>query len=218
MDLIAQAFTQLYPDNEFNYIATVKYSGKFKPYNARVQLRNNHLQFRLSTEWKEVDEQIVIGLIQHLLLRMFGGNKKTFHIDLYHSFLKKLPTFTEAHASDPLLAESFKRVNEAYFSGFMGLPSLTWGQASTRTLAHYNLHTDTITVSTIFQNAPQHLLDYVMHHEMLHKKHQFTSSGKHTRFHTTTFREDEKKFGDAERLERELQSFLRGHRAGWRWV
>ncbi|MBI4153362.1 hypothetical protein HY497_02465, partial [Candidatus Woesearchaeota archaeon] len=79
MEMITQSFTQLYPDKEFNYTATVKYSGQFKPYNARVQLRGNNLQFRLSNEWKEVDEQIVIGLVQHLLLRLFGGKKNTFN-------------------------------------------------------------------------------------------------------------------------------------------
>ncbi len=217
MALVAHAFTLLYPEKEFTYTAHIKYSGKFKPYNARVQLRENHLQFRLSKEWKDVDDEIVIGLIQHLLLRLLGGKQTTFNINLYHGFLKKLPSVAEADIGDPLLAESFKRVNDSHFSGFMEPASLRWGTESTRTLAHYNLHTDTITVSTIFQNASQHLLDYVMHHEMLHKKHQFTSNGKQSRFHTTAFREDEKKFGNVEAIEKELNAFVRRHKRGWGW-
>ncbi len=217
MDLIAQAFSELYPEKEFTYTPVVRYSRKFTPYNARMQLRGNVLQLRLSYSWKEIDANIVAGLAQVLMLRMFGGKKKTLSMDLYHSFIKKIPDVTEKGESDPMLEEAFARVNEQLFSGLMDKPTLVWGQASTSTLAHYNLHTDTIVVSTLFKEASVPLLEYVLYHEMLHKKHQFTSSGKHTRFHTSAFREDEKKFGDAERLERELQQFVRAHRRRWRW-
>ena len=217
MDLISQAFSDLYPEKEFGYTPVVRYSRKFTPYNARMQLRGNVLQLRLSYSWKEIDSNIVMGLAQVLMLRMFGGKKKTLSIDLYHSFLKKVPEVTEKGESDPVLEETFVRVNEKLFSGLMDKPTLVWGQASTSTLAHYNLHTDTIVVSTLFKEAPVELLEYVLYHEMLHKKHQFTTNGKNTRFHTTAFRQDEKAFGDTERLERELQRFVRGHKRRWRW-
>ena len=217
MDLITPAFSELYPEKEFAFTSRIRYSRQFKPYNARMQRRGNELQLRLSYDWKEIDSNIVQGLVQVLLLRMFGGKQKTLSIDLYHSFLKKIPEVTERGESDPLLEKTFTRLNERFFAGFMEKPTLAWGQASTSTLAHYNLHTDTIVVSTLLKNAAVELLEYVLYHEMLHKKHQFTSSGKHTRFHTSAFRDEEKKFGETERLERELQQFVRGHRRKWRW-
>ena len=168
------------------------------------------LTFRLSREWQTVDNDIVQGLYQTLMLKMFGGKKETFHTNLYHSFLKKVPMYTERGESDGYLVGSFGRVNERLFFGMLEQPTIVWGKASRRTLANYSLHTDTITVSTIFKNAPQHLLDYVMYHEMLHKKHQFVARGNRNHFHTPEFRTDERKFGDTETLEKELTTFLRG--------
>jgi hypothetical protein len=210
--LVEEAFRELYPNRQYNYDVDVKYSGKFKPFNARVQLsRFTQLQFRLSKEWKTTDNEIVKGLVQVLFFRLFGGKKlkPTFNMNLYHSFLKKLPDVTEKVVQDLALADSFARVNQRFFHGFMESPSIKWGQQSTTTLAHYDLHTDTIVMSTVFKQAPQHLMDYVMYHEMLHKKHQFTTNGKTARFHTTAFRNDEKKFGDVKLLEKELNVFLR---------
>lgn len=212
MDLVEEAFSRLYPERVFGYSADVKYSRKFKPYNARVQWRGRHIQLRLSATWKEVDAEITLGLVQVLLLRMLREQKSTFNIELYHSFIKKLPDVTPKGESDPLLEQSFARVNENYFFGMLESPTLRWGGASTSKLAHYDLHTNTIVVSTVFRDAQQQLLDYVMYHEMLHKKHQFVAHGKNSRFHTAAFRKDEKQFDGAEQLEGELKHFLRGQK------
>jgi len=215
---IQQAFTEVYPTKQFNYTTEVTFSGKFKPYNARIRLRNNHLHFSVSNEWKTVDEDITKGLVQSLLLRLFGGKQATLNIQLYNSFLKKLPSVTERKQSEPMLTESFQRVNEQYFFSTMDQPTLVWGQKSTRTLAHYNLHIDTITMSTIFTDAPIHLRDYVMYHEMLHKKHQFSGSARR-QFHTPAFRADERMFKNAEQCEKELNAFIRPRQrkrwSGW---
>ncbi|HLD34005.1 MAG TPA: hypothetical protein VJB66_04725 [Candidatus Nanoarchaeia archaeon] len=209
MELVKQAFEELYPNKPFQYNAAVRYSGKFNPYNARIQLRNNQITFRLSREWNDVDPDIVKGLFQFLFVKLFRGKQSTFSINLYHSFLKKVPVYTERKESDDYLTVSFGRVNERLFFGTMDQPTIVWGQESTRTLAHYNLHTDTIVVSTIFKHAPVQLLDYVMYHEMLHKKHQFVARGTRNHFHTAEFRADERKFGNVAVLEKELTAFLR---------
>jgi hypothetical protein len=48
------------------------------------------------------------------------------------------------------------------------------------------------------------MLDYVMYHELLHKKHGLTKGG---RAHTKAFRADEAKFEEAS--EQQLHAFLR---------
>lgn len=215
MNLIHEAFTRLYPERQFNYIAQIKYSRKFKPYNARVHWRSNNLKFSLSHEWKQTDPEITIGLLQSLLAKINRHRASTFNIDLYNSFLKKLPDHTPGQESDPPLEQSFHRVNSKYFELPLDQPTLAWGAASTTKLAHYDLHTNTIIVSTIFQNAPQHLLDYIMYHEMLHKKHKFTA-GKRNQFHTQAFREDERKFENYGATEKELNGFVHARkRKGW---
>ena len=106
MELVRRSFEELYPSKLFNYDVEVHYSGQFKAYNARVQLRGRALTFRLSKEWRTVDSDIVQGLYQSLFLKMFGG-KDTFHTNLYTSFLKKVPMFTERGESEVFLVESF---------------------------------------------------------------------------------------------------------------
>ena len=67
MNIIQQAYKLLY-NKELDKKAAIKYSGKFKPYNANVHITKYELIFNLSKTWKEIDEQIKIGLIQHLLM------------------------------------------------------------------------------------------------------------------------------------------------------
>src|SRR3989338_3019032 len=141
MSLIDTAFAQLYPEKQFDYTSEIKYSLKFKPYNARVSWRGRHLVFRLSASWKDVDESITLGLIQVLLLKVLKRQASTANMDLYHSFLRRLPDYSLKGESDAQLSASFSRVNPVYFSGLLEQPTLQWGSASTTTLAHYSLHT-----------------------------------------------------------------------------
>jgi len=48
-----------------------------------------------------------------------------------------------------------------------------------------------------------------MYHELLHKKHQYTSKGKRTTHHSKAFKQDEAKFPQAVLLEKELEKLVR---------
>ncbi len=208
MDLVQEAFTRLWPERAFPYTAEITYSGRFSPYNARVRLARNHLQFGLSAEWKRVDREIVIGLVQSLLARTLKEKGATVNVQLYHAFVRKLPDAIPRGASDPVLEQAFARLNELYFYSLLDQPTLAWGTASTTKLGHYNLHTDTVVLSAVFREAPRELLEYVLYHEMLHKKHKYRQQGNRSHFHTKAFKADEKRFNDAGRLERQLEGFL----------
>ncbi len=213
MNLVEKAFNMLYPDKNFDYGVSLKYSGRFKAYNANASLCGKKLAFNLSKKWKEVsDEDIKIGLIQSLLLRLFKGNKKTINIDLYNIFIKKLHLSIPKTKTDPVLEESFNRVNDQYFYGIIERPNLKWGSKSLATLGSYEYQTDTIKMSSIFRGAPLVLLDYVMYHEMLHKKHKFDVKGRRSYHHTSRFKKEEKKFEGQERVEKELKKFCRKYK------
>ncbi len=125
-------------------------------------------------------------------------------MDLYNTFIKKLASVTPKTNVDPYLLDSFNRVNEKYFNGFIEMPNLVWGSASTTKLGSYDFKTDTITISSILKNKDE-LIDYVMYHEMLHKKHKFKSNqGRHL-FHSTKFKHDEKQFENAQQIEKQLK-------------
>lgn len=209
MHIIRQAFDELYPDRELDRDVNIKYSGKFKPYNANIRYSHNRLQVNLSREWKEVSREIKIGLIQSLLVKIFKGKPNTGYRDLYDSFIKNLSRYAPKTRSDPFLEESFQRVNNRYFFGMLDKPNLVWGSNSLSKLGSYEYQSDTINISKIFQRSDPDLLDYIMYHEMLHKKHRYYTKSGRNYHHTTKFRSEEKKFENQEEIERKLKSFCR---------
>ena len=213
--LVHEAYQLLYPDKQLPYEPSLRYSGRFKDYNANVRLHRDVLEFRLCRKWTEVSPEIQIGLLQSLLLRLFRDKRKTLYTDLYNNFVKSLHLAIPKTKNDPVLEVVFERVNENYFTGILERPNLEWGSFSKRKLASYNYKTDTISVSTVFQHVQDPaLLDYVMYHEMLHKKEKFNCAGSRNHFHTTEFRRKERLFEDWEAVEQRLNRAV--SRARWK--
>jgi len=209
MNIVEEAFLGLYPEREFAYEVKLRYSAKFNAYNANVKFIGRNLEFNLSRKWKEVSREICIGLIQSLILKMLKDNKKTTNLDMYHIFLRNLHKVVPKTESDPCLESAFNRVNKAYFHGLLRQPNLIWGESSRRTLGRYEYGSDTVRISSVLKSAPQRLIDYVMYHELLHKKIQFTAKGVKSRYHTQEFREKERQFDDQKTIETELRDFVR---------
>ncbi len=213
MSLVEESFSRLFPDAEFGYEAAVLYSGKFKPYNATVRKIGNRLNFSLSRSWKSTSDEIVIGLVQNLLVRILKKKGiSTLNMQLYDDFIKGISEVAAVNngsgSSDESLESSFARVNEKYFLGIADKPNLRWGLGSFRKLASYDYHTNTITVSSLFRDAPQQLLDYLMYHEMLHKKLKFSSSNGRISHHGAEFRKLEAAFDQGRNMEGELNAFI----------
>ena len=207
--IVEEAFKELYPRREFYYDAKLRYSGKFKNYNGNIMLRGKELIVSMSKEWKEVDDDIKKGLIQILFNKLFKTRKKTVNMDLYNIFLQKVHISVPKTETNPILAESFHRINEKYLSGSVGIPNLKWGINSMRKLGHYEYGGDIIVISSILKEAPEVLLDLVMYHEVLHKKHKFKTSSQRSSYHTKEFKADERCFDDYEEAEKRLTNFLR---------
>ncbi len=171
----------------------VSYSGRFKGYNANIRCGKGFAEFRLSHEWKRVDEEIKKGIIQHLICKAYKIHKRTYNQELYEEFLRQAANYAPRIISDDLLVERYNKLNDEYFSGLLDQPNIIWGRHSLRKLGSYDYGTDTIKVSTVLKENTD-LLDYVLYHEMLHKKHKFTCKNGRSHHHTKEFREDEKKF------------------------
>jgi predicted SprT family Zn-dependent metalloprotease len=208
--IVEKAYLELYPDSELGkYKFSIKYSGRFNRYNANVQRKGNDIQFNLSKEWKKINEDVKIGLIQSLFNRIFRTKVNTKNIDLYEIFIKKVHLAVPKSDIDPQLAESFDRVNEKYFYGILERPNLKWGQKSVRKLGSYEYGSDTIMISKIFVDSDQELLDYVMYHEMLHKKHKYHTKNGRSYHHTREFKQMEKKFEDSGMMEKKINQFVK---------
>jgi len=209
MNLAEEAFKELYPDQYEDREFIITYSGKFKKLNANVKYNWNKIHFSLSKDWLEYSEDIRKGLIQNLLIKVFKHKyTKTLELDLYEKFLNNLGRYAKVDNNDPILEESYNRINKKYFANLMDKPNLVWGQDAFRKLGHYYSPTNTILVSSIFKKEPE-LLDYIMYHELLHKKHEtHIKLNSRTTFHTRAFREDERKFEDKD-AEKKLNNFIR---------
>jgi hypothetical protein len=219
--IIEDAFTDLFPDKDLShYDFSLVYTAKFSPFNGNVKRRGNAIEFGFSHKWKHISREIQIGLAQHLLVKLFKVKRKTINMDLYTHFMKSIHIAAPKTTFDPVLKASFEKNNENFFSGMMEMPNLEWGNESFAKLGQYTYGTDTITVSTILQDAPQELLDYVMYHEMLHKKLKFTTSRNGRTFHhPPEFKRLEAKFPNAEQLEKELSHWAGKKRRKllWSW-
>lgn len=206
--LVDKAFYGLY-GKEPRYHSSLKYSGKFNSYNGNVELRGNRLTVSLSSDWKEVNDDIKTGMIQVLLNKLFKTKRRTMNIELYESFLKNAHLGVKKEQSDPVLEESFNRVNEKYLNGIIDMPNLRWGKRTKRKLGSYDYGNDLITISSVLKEGTREMLDLVMYHEVLHKKHKFSSSGNKNYFHTKQFKEEERRFEDYHNADKRLRQFLR---------
>lgn len=210
--LVSEAHARLFPGKGFPWHISVRFSARFKEYNASVMRRGLFLEFRLSRAWHGVDREILIGLFQELLIRVLRSKDvvETRNLSLYHHYLQSLHLASEEQPDvDPLLAESFERVNSRHFDGILERPRLLFGKPSRRTYGHYHYATDTLTLSALLAGHPE-LLDYVMHHELLHKHLKYEHKGGSARYHTVAFRRLETAYPDSARLERELRALTAG--------
>lgn len=209
MNILAdRAFNGL--DVADNRIHKVKYSGHFKGYNANAKYNRDKVEFSLSRDWRNVDDDIQIGLIQGLIVKILKLKKKTSEMELYENFMKNLSKYAKKNDFEPELENSFYRVNDKFFNGLMDKPNLVFASESFHKLGSYEYSSDTIYISTIFQNLCEEelqVLDYVMYHELLHKRHSFNIKNGRHQSHTRAFRDDEKKFGET--AEQELTNWLR---------
>lgn len=222
MNLIQESFQRLFPEKEFSYLPEIEYSRRLGSFNANIALRENIIKINLNLQWKDIDDEIKIGLIQHLLLKAFHKKigipkKNTTNVELYNNFIKNIPSLTPKTKTDLILEASFRRVNETFFSGELERPNLTWGVNSKRKLASYCFHNDTITVSTLFKNSRTEVLDYLMYHELLHKFHKFKHKNGRSSFHTKSFREDEAKYPHFQEIEKKIEELISNKRAKRNW-
>lgn len=226
MTLLSESYHRLF-HQPIPYQTRLEYNRRLSDFNANIRLRNNTIFLHLNLQWKDIDEEIKIGLIQHLLLRLLKkkgsiANINTPNIGLYHQFIKNIPLLTPKTRSNPLLQCSFQRVNQQFFQQFFQYqieqPNLQWGTAAFRKLAHYNFHDDSITVSSLFKEAAPELLDYLMYHELLHKYYKFEHKNGRSAYHTREFKEAEKRYPGQKQAEEAVNRFIRKKRSRWRFL
>lgn len=123
-----------------------------------------------------------------------------------------IPLDSYAAGSMYHLGQIFDRVNQAYFEGRLARPHLVWSSRLThRKFGHYQWDTDTVMVSSSLDqpSVPALAVEFVMYHELLHKK-LGARRGKRNRIaHTSRFRQLEDQFKGIDEARRLLNSIAR---------
>lgn len=134
-----------------------------------------------------------------------GGDKQAVMAatakDAYQYIQSELDTLTGVEdniaGSHHDLGASFDRVNAQYFEGRLPRPRLTWSRTFTgRKYGHYNQIRDTVMISCSLDQAmvPEYALDFVVYHELLHKKLSVQWQNGRANAHTPEFRRLERQF------------------------
>ncbi|MCI0391092.1 MAG: hypothetical protein MOB07_20285 [Acidobacteria bacterium] len=116
-----------------------------------------------------------------------------------------LPTRGRAHDLD----ESFNRVNREYFDDQMAKPNLVWNRTLTmRKFGQYQPGRDTLMVSITLDDpqVPMYVIDFVIYHELLHKKHGAMMVNGRRQVHSPGFRADERRFKKFDEATHHLKS------------
>ena len=110
------------------------------------------------------------------------------------------------------LVDAFDRVNASYLGGQSARPRLTWSRILTgRKFGHYDSIHDTVMVSASLdrQEVPEYVVDYVVYHELLHKKHGARWSNGRRYVHTPKFKREENLFHRHTKAEAALSKLAR---------
>lgn len=110
------------------------------------------------------------------------------------------------------LTQSFQRVNQQYFLGRLDQPHLIWNNRLThRKFGHYQWDTDTVMVSSSLdqERVPALVVDFVIYHELLHKKIGARRAKQNRIAHSQEFREAENLFSQAEKARQLLNRISR---------
>ena len=117
-------------------------------------------------------------------------------------------TAEEARGRTYDLGELFGQVNQEYFRGEESRPRLTWTQRLTsRRFGYYERTRDRIVVSVTLDDAqvPRYVVEFVVYHELLHRRHPARwLNGRHMS-HTREFRENERQFAQYEEADEWLK-------------
>lgn len=116
----------------------------------------------------------------------------------------------------------FDKVNVEQFRGKMPRPGLTWSRGFTfRKFGHYHPARDLVMLSLTLDDArvPPFVVEFVLYHELLHKRLGVQRRGSTRRVHTEEFRQEERKFLRCEEAEAwlvRLATDLRAGKSPWR--
>ncbi len=203
---------------------------RFYPYAGlrhTIRLRQGCVYVRLSNICKDAPPEALRALAWILVARLLGKRVPTIHDRVYRDYSltpsvmrssdlarrgrgRKMISTAQGEVYD--LERMFTKLNRRFFEGQLEKPTITWSQRRTRSiLGHHDHVFDSITISKTLDSkeVPEWFVEYIMYHEMLHIKHPARLIKGRRYYHTSAFRQDERKFPHYEQAQRWLERLAR---------
>ncbi len=207
---------------------------RFYPYaglNHTIRLRSGRVYVRLSDICEGSPPEVMRSLAFLLVARLLGKRVPKLHDRIYREYSltpevmrssdiarrrrgRKMLTSAQGEIYD--LAKIFAKLNRRYFGNELEKPALTWSQRRTRSiLGHHDRVYQSITISKTLdsEDVPEWFVEYILYHEMLHIKHPARLIKGRRYYHTTAFRQDERRFPYYQEAQQWLERVARQRRA-----
>ena len=189
---------------------------RFTSLNTTIRLREGVLHVALSDLLEAAPETVHTAIAHILLAKLYRKPILASHADRYRRYVSSDTVARHAEhirmtrgrkrISTPLgrhydLDEVFETLNQRFFHGLMGRPTLTWSaHHARRMLGHYDAAHNTIVVSRVFDrpDTPRCAIEYLLYHEMLHLKHPVRVKAGRRCVHSREFQAEERMFPELE--------------------
>ncbi len=224
--LFAEAFRHLATSQRSVPLIEVR----FYPYaglHHTIRLRSGKVYVRLSDICKGAPSEVHRALAFILVARLLSKRIPATHERLYRDYTllsevqrasdiarrrrgRKMISSAQGRSYD--LDRMFARLNRQYFDDELEKPTITWSQRRTkRILGHHDRLHETITISKTLdsKDVPEWFVEYILFHEMLHIKHPARIMNGRRYYHTSAFRNDERRFLSYEQAQRWLDRIAR---------
>lgn len=196
---------------------------RFTSLNTTIRLREGCLIVRLSDLLEHAPESIHHAIAHILLAKLYRKPVGAQQSDRYRRYTqseavakqserirqtrgRKRISTPQGHHYD--LDEVFEAVNQRFFHGLLGRPTLTWSaHAARRLLGHYDAAHNTIVVSRVFDRptTPRYAIEYLLYHEMLHLKHPVKVRAGRRCVHSREFQAEERLFPELDQAREYLK-------------
>ncbi len=195
----------------------------FTSLNTTIRLREGRLIVRLSDLLQDAPENIHRAIAHILLAKLYRKPVAPAMSDGYRRYTQSEPVAHQAERIRQLrgrkristaqghqydLEEVFEAVNQRFFHGLLGRPTLTWSaHAARRMLGHYDAAHNTIMISRVFDRpgTPRCAIEYLLYHEMLHLKHPVKIRAGRRCVHSREFQAEERLFPELDQAREYLK-------------
>ena len=196
---------------------------RFTSLNTTIRLRGAELFVRLSDLLEHAPETVHRAIAHILLAKLYRKPIAAHFADRYRRYAQSEAVSKQAERIRQTrgrkriltaqgrqydLEEVFESINQRFFHGLLGRPTLTWSaHAAKRMLGHYDSAHNTIVVSRVFDRpgTPRYAIEYLLYHEMLHLKHPVRVRAGRRCVHSREFQAEERLFPQLEQAREYLK-------------